>query len=74
MRPLPILPGFLAVLGIPAAVLGTTEGIADAVASFTKMASGYLADRLGHRKLLLRNLESRADEQWTQLTSILRAY
>ncbi|SEG00764.1 MFS transporter [Nitrosomonas ureae] len=48
-----ILPGFLAVLGIPAAVLGFIEGIADAVASFTKMASGYIADKLGHRKLLV---------------------
>lgn len=48
-----ILPGFLAVLGIPAAALGTIEGIADAVASFTKMMSGYIADKLGHRKLLV---------------------
>ena len=48
-----ILPGFLAVLGIPAAVLGTIEGVADAVASFTKMVSGYIADKLGHRKLLV---------------------
>lgn len=48
-----ILPGFLAVLGIPAALLGIIEGIADAVASFTKMASGYVADKLGHRKLLV---------------------
>ena len=48
-----LLPGFLAVLGIPAAVLGLIEGIADAVASFTKMASGYVADKLGHRKLLV---------------------
>lgn len=48
-----ILPGFLAVLGIPAAVLGLIEGIADAVASFTKMVSGFVADRLGHRKLLV---------------------
>lgn len=48
-----MLPGFLAVLGIPAAVLGTIEGIADAVASFTKMVSGYIADKLGHRKLLV---------------------
>ncbi|CAG9168064.1 Multidrug resistance protein MdtH [Cupriavidus laharis] len=48
-----ILPGFLAVLGIPAAVLGTVEGIADAVASFTKMVSGFIADKLGHRKLLV---------------------
>jgi len=48
-----ILPGFLAVLGIPAAVLGIIEGTADAVASFTKMVSGYIADKLGHRKLLV---------------------
>ena len=48
-----MLPGFLAVLGIPAAMLGTIEGIADAVASFTKMVSGYIADKLGHRKLLV---------------------
>lgn len=48
-----ILPGFLAVLGVPAAALGIIEGIADAVASFTKMISGYLADKLGHRKLLV---------------------
>lgn len=48
-----ILPGFLAVLGVPAAVLGIIEGIADAVASFTKMFSGYFADRFGHRKALV---------------------
>jgi MFS family permease len=48
-----ILPGFLAVLGIPAAALGIIEGIADAVANFTKMVSGFIADKLGHRKLLV---------------------
>lgn len=48
-----ILPGFLAVLGIPAVALGIIEGIADAVASFTKMAAGYLADKFGHRKILV---------------------
>lgn len=48
-----ILPGFLAVLGIPAAALGIIEGIADAVAAFTKLVSGYIADKLGHRKLLV---------------------
>jgi MFS family permease len=48
-----ILPGFLGVLGIPAAALGVIEGIADAVASFTKMGAGYIGDRLGHRKLLV---------------------
>lgn len=48
-----ILPGFLAVLGIPAAALGIIEGIADAAASFTKMISGYFADKFGHRKALV---------------------
>jgi MFS family permease len=48
-----ILPGFLAVLGLPAAVLGIVEGVADAVASFTKMVSGYLSDKFGHRKALV---------------------
>lgn len=48
-----ILPGFLAVFGIPAAALGFIEGTADAVSSFTKMISGYIADKLGHRKLLV---------------------
>lgn len=48
-----ILPGFLAVLGVPAAALGIIEGIADALASFTKMVAGYVADKLGHRKLLV---------------------
>jgi hypothetical protein len=50
---LAILPGFFAVLGLPAALLGVIEGTADAVASFTKIASGYLADKLGNRKALL---------------------
>ncbi|MEX1153670.1 MFS transporter [Parvibaculum sp.] len=48
-----ILPGFLAVLGIPAAALGLIEGAADAIASFTKMFSGYIADKFGHRKTLV---------------------
>jgi MFS family permease len=48
-----ILPGFLAVLGMPAAVLGTIEGVADAVSSFTKLGAGYVADKLGYRKALV---------------------
>lgn len=48
-----ILPGFLAVLGLPAAVLGVIEGVADGVSSITKIAAGYLADRLGMRKGLV---------------------
>ncbi len=47
-----ILPGFLAVLGLPAApaALGVIEGVSDATASFTKLGAGFLSDRLGHRK------------------------
>ncbi len=48
-----IQPGFLAVLGVPAALLGLVEGVADATASFTKLAAGYIGDKLGHRKLLV---------------------
>lgn len=48
-----MLPGFLAVLGVPAAILGTIEGVADAVASFSKLGAGFVADRLGHRKALV---------------------
>ena len=36
-----ILPGFLAVMGVPAVFLGFIEGVADAVSSFTKMAGGF---------------------------------
>jgi len=45
-----VLPGFLAVLGVSPAALGAIEGIADSTSSFTKLASGWLSDRLGHRK------------------------
>ena len=48
-----ILPGFLAVLGIPAAALGAIEGLSDAIASFSKLGAGYVADKLGHRKTLV---------------------
>jgi MFS family permease len=48
-----ILPGLLAVLGIPAAALGIIEGLADMVASFTKIFAGFIADKLGHRKRLV---------------------
>lgn len=48
-----LLPGFLATLGASAAALGAIEGIADATSSFVKLGSGYLSDRLGHRKPLV---------------------
>jgi len=48
-----ILPGFLAVLGVPAVFLGTIEGVADALMSFTKLAAGHIVNRVGHRKTLV---------------------
>jgi len=45
-----LLPGFLAVIGLSAAVLGTVEGVADSVSSSVKLGSGWLSDRFGHRK------------------------
>ncbi|MDE3178411.1 MAG: MFS transporter [Acidobacteriota bacterium] len=45
-----ILPGFLAVLGLSPAVLGLIEGVADSTSSFVKLGSGWMSDRLGHRK------------------------
>jgi MFS family permease len=47
-----ILPAFLALLGISPAVLGAIEGIADATSSFVKLGTGWLSDRLGHRKAI----------------------
>src|SRR5580700_6847702 len=45
-----VLPAFLASLGAGPAQLGLIEGIAESVASFAKLFSGYLADRLPQRK------------------------
>lgn len=47
-----VLPGFVALLGVPAAALGAIEGVADSVSSFVKLAGGWLADRFGHRKAM----------------------
>ncbi|MBI2841436.1 MAG: MFS transporter [Acidobacteria bacterium] len=50
----PLLPVFLArVLGAGPAFLGLIEGVAEATASLTKLVSGVLSDRLGHRKPLV---------------------
>lgn len=49
-----LLPLFLVVgLGASPAVLGVIEGIAEATAAVAKVFSGWLSDRLGHRKLLV---------------------
>jgi MFS family permease len=45
-----VLPAFLASLGAGAAQLGIIEGIAESVASFAKLFSGYVTDRVPHRK------------------------
>jgi MFS family permease len=48
-----VLPAFLASLGAGPAQLGLIEGLAESVASFTKLFSGYLADRVDRRKPLV---------------------
>jgi MFS family permease len=45
-----VLPAFLASLGAGPAQLGLIEGIAESVASFAKLFSGHLADRINRRK------------------------
>src|ERR1700751_4601280 len=45
-----ILPAFLVTIGAGPATLGIIEGIAESVASFAKLFSGYLADRVPRRK------------------------
>jgi MFS family permease len=45
-----VLPAFLASLGAGPAQLGIIEGIAESVASFAKLFSGYVTDQVGRRK------------------------
>jgi MFS family permease len=45
-----VLPAFLASLGAGPAQLGLIEGVAESVASFAQLFSGYLADRIDRRK------------------------
>jgi MFS family permease len=45
-----VLPAFLGSIGAGPAQLGVIEGIAESVASFAKLFSGYLADRVPRRK------------------------
>src|SRR6202167_1761608 len=45
-----VLPAFLASIGAGPAQLGIIEGIAESVASFVQLFSGYLADRVPPRK------------------------
>lgn len=48
-----VLPAFLASIGAGPAQLGIIEGIAESIASFAKLFSGYLADRFPRRKPLV---------------------
>jgi MFS family permease len=45
-----ILPAFLASLGAPPVALGIIEGVSDGIASFAKLAGGWIADRPNLRK------------------------
>lgn len=49
----PLLPVFLTSIGASAALLGLVEGVSDAAASLTKLASGYMADRAARKKPLV---------------------
>ncbi len=48
-----VLPAFLASIGAGPEQMGIIEGIAESVASFAKLYSGYLADRFPRRKPLV---------------------
>ena len=48
-----VLPAFLVSLGAGPAQLGLIEGAAESVASFAKLFSGYLTDRIDRRKPLV---------------------
>src|SRR5208283_684974 len=48
-----VLPAFLVSLGAGPAQLGLIEGLAESVASFAKLFSGYLTDRVDRRKPLV---------------------
>src|SRR4030081_3840300 len=48
-----VLPAFLVSLGAGPAQLGLIEGLAERVASFAKLFSGYLTDRIDRRKPLV---------------------
>jgi MFS family permease len=48
-----VLPAFLVSLGAGPAQLGLIEGLAESVASFAKLFSGYVTDRIDRRKPLV---------------------
>src|ERR1700704_2057367 len=48
-----VLPAFLVSIGAGPAQLGLIEGLAESIASFANLFSGYLADRFPRRKPLI---------------------
>src|ERR1700719_3538901 len=48
-----VLPAFLVSLGAGPAQVGLIEGVAESVASFAKLFSGYITDRIDRRKPLV---------------------
>src|SRR3984957_11019959 len=48
-----VLPAFLASIGAGAAQLGIIEGIAESVASFAQLFSGYISDKVTRRKAIV---------------------
>ena len=48
-----VLPAFLASLNAGPAQLGIIEGVAESIASFAKLFSGYVTDKISHRKPLV---------------------
>lgn len=49
----PLLPAFILSLGGTARTLGVIEGIADSLASFLRVVSGWWSDRIGRRKVFV---------------------
>jgi MFS family permease len=49
----PLLPVFLASIGASMSFIGLVEGIAETTASMLKLFSGYIADRLRRKRLLM---------------------
>ncbi|MHA2298997.1 MAG: MFS transporter [Candidatus Hodarchaeales archaeon] len=49
----PILPLFIVAIGGTTAAVGFIGGLGDATASFMRVLSGYIADRVGHRRELI---------------------
>ncbi len=48
----PLLPAFLASMGLGAEFLGLMEGVANSLSNLTKLLSGWYADKLGKNKTL----------------------